>query len=223
MKKAATQKRINGLERSRRAAADAAKSKETPNKRFQRMRAFTSTMGVSDENLKAAMLGENDMSKVLSKLKIVVPGEGVMRHANAFTGDGLYETPPEPYNMGRYKLGDSKYPESAEKERDDVNDFRIENTPQLFRPVMRKMDGKPKDFGMTVNKRVANERLGDRIRQIQDNQARVVSEPYTFPDTNFDFNMLEAVQTSIASYEKKKNMFKVRSNGDVYTQLANQL
>tara|TARA_R110000765_G_scaffold254975_4_gene355773 strand:+ start:3115 stop:3843 length:729 start_codon:yes stop_codon:yes gene_type:complete len=242
MNKSTMRKRVNNLEKARRAAARSElQSPVADSKRFERMRAFTSSMGVSDSALRKAMVGEKDMSKVLSKLHITTPGQGASKDTKGFTGDGLYQEAPEPYNAGRYHLDDSDYPDSATRMRGDltndpasaVNDFRIEQEPTLFRPVMRRMDGtkqvKPSAFGMTSNRkqsvlqRMKSQDLGDRVRKIQSTQPRVVDEPYTFPDVDFDYDMLGAVQSSIANYKKKKGMFNVQDGGGVYSPISNQL
>ena len=215
MRKAASRKRINTLEKARRKAKSERKV-ETPSRRFDRMRAFTSSMGISDESLREAMRGEKDMSKILDKLKIITPGQGAVRHKAAFTGDGLYEEAPEPYEINREGIGGE----------DSYDDFRVENEPDIFRPVLRTMDRGSSGFGrgqQSVTSRVRSRELGNSIRDIQHNQARVVDQPYTFPNTDFDFDMLGAIQSSIANYEKKKNMFNVKGGGSVYSPISNQL
>jgi hypothetical protein len=75
----------------------------------------------------------------------------------------------------------------------------------------------------SVLQRMKSQELGNKIRDIQSNQPRVISEPYTFPDTDFDYDMLGAVQSSIANYKKKRDAFKVSDDGGVYTPISNQL
>ena len=219
-RKSASKKRVSNLTRKRKvtkARASVTKKNSTVSKseRFNRLRKFTSSMGISDSQLTVAMSGETDMSKILSKLHIITPGEGAVKARAKFTGDGLYDRAPEPYH-GR-QLGDV----------DKFSDFRTENEPVTFRPVLRRMDGGGRQMiprvNMNVRNRMKQRELGSRVAEIQAAQPRIVGEPYRFPNTDFDYDLIGAIQSSIANYKKKKNMFNVDGSPAVYSQLTNQL
>jgi len=226
MRKAAARTRINNLEKNRRkSVADLAAKQlsEIPSKKFDRLRTFTADYGISDGQLKSSIAkNKGNVSGIMKDLGL---GQNTTAMKNKFdNSDGLFEDPPEPYDSSKYKLGS----------RDKVSDFRIENEPTQFRPVLRKMDRKnttrtpsgqifPSGSDLLISNKQKTQELNDRIIKIQRETPHQVDTPYTFPTTEFDYNLESAILSSIKNYNLKKNKYKVAAGGAQYSDLSNQL
>ena len=74
---------------------------------------------------------------------------------------------------------------------------------------------------------VHRKRMGDNakaVRHATENQPKHPDDEVVFPDDNEDYNMLELVQQSIASYKKKKNLFNDKSNKNLpYSSITAQM
>ena len=192
--------------------------------KFSSLRKFTSSMGIADNQLRNAIKPSyGNMDNLIKSLGLIIPGSGANKHENKFTGDRLFGNEPRPFNDDQKRM--------------TFSDFRTEKNPVKFRPVTRKRQFQgqsgsfatgqifPKGSDLQIGNKQKKAELNDIVRSIQENTPRQVDTVFTFPDTDFDFNMLAAVQSSIANYRKAKNKFNVQPNsgGDVFTNISNQL
>jgi hypothetical protein len=63
-------------------------------------------------------------------------------------------------------------------------------------------------------RRAESEEFAQAVNNLhRDVQMAAPEEPFTFPDTEYNFNLQEAVQASIANYKRAKNKFNVSGGG----------
>ncbi len=201
-------KKLNAKRKKKPAVSKVQKKKS--DQQFERMRQFTNSMGISDQLLKSMMAKtKGDTGATLDALGIN------KKFKDGFGSDKLYGDVPRAYNS---KEGYSSF-----------RDFRVEEESELWRPVVRRQDlasrsvrgnsGQlfPAGSDLLLSNKKKKKTLDDVINAIQGNAPRQVDTPYTFPDTDSQFNMLDAIQTSISNYKKQKNLY------GAYSGISNQL
>ena len=106
-----------------------------------------------------------------------------------------------------------------------MSDFRIENTDTTeFRPVLRSQDrrGFSQSGGGSLAKRLEKQELDEKINSAIFETPHQPGEPYTFPTLDFNFNLEEAVQSSLANYTIRKNKYAVKNGGYQFSAISNQ-
>ena len=204
-------KKLNAKRKKKPAVTKVQKKKS--DQQFERMRQFTNSMGISDQLLKSMMAKtKGDTGATLDALGIN------KKFKDGFGSDHLFGDVPRAYNS---KEGYSSF-----------RDFRVEEEADLFRPVVRRQDlasrsvrgnsGQlfPAGSDLLLSNKKKRATLDDVINAIQGNTPRQADVPYTFPDTGEPFNMIDAIQTSIANYKKQKNLFGSKPQ---YSNISNQL
>ena len=204
-------KKLNAKRKKKPAVTKVQKKKS--DQQFERMRQFTNSMGISDQLLKSMMAKtKGDTGATLDALGIN------KKFKNTVGRDHLFGDVPRAYN--------------SKEGLDSFKSFRVENEAEIFRPVVRHMDVSsrsvrgnsgqlfPAGSDLLLSNKKKKADLNDVINAIQGNAPRQVDTPYTFPDTSMEFNMLDAIQSSISNYKKAKNLF---GSDRKYSNISNQL
>ena len=207
----------------KRARAQTAKREFNANNggRMRRISVFAKSLGVNDALVKQAMKDNDDnIAKALKQLNITsyLPGAKMdtkSKREKIAGSNGLFMTPPEPYNSSRYNLGDRKKP----------FDWRIENTEDSeFRPVLRTQDRRGfKSSKGSLSARLKKQEVDSKVREAVFETPIQAGTEYLFPSTDFDFNLEEAVQSSLTNYQIKKNKYKLRGSNFQYSDIAPSL
>jgi len=207
----------------RKAKANKAKKEfiESDSGKVRRLSAFAKSLGINDSAVRRAMKENDDnIGKALKALNITsyLPGatmDTAGKTKKMAGSTGLYMTPPEPYNSGRYALGDRKKP----------FDFRVENTEDSeFRPVLRAQDRR--GFSRTkgsLAERLKKQEVDAKVREAVFETPRQAGTEYLFPSTDFDFNLEDAVVSSLTNYQIKKNKYKTKGTNFQYSAIAPSL
>lgn len=195
--------------------------KESDTGRVRRISSFAKSLGINDSAVKQAMKDNDDnIAKALKQLNITSYLPGATMDTKTKTkkmagSNGLYMPAPEPYNSSRYNLGDRKKP----------FDWRIENTEDSeFRPVLRSQDrrGFSRTKGSLAD-RLKKQDVDAKVREAVFETPRQAGTEYLFPSTDFDFNLEDAVISSLANYQIKKNKYKTKGSNFQYSAIAPSL
>lgn len=189
--------------------------------KVRRISAFAKSLGINDSLVKQAMKDNDDnIGKALKQLNITsyLPGATMntkSKREKMAGSTGLYMKPPEPYNSGRYNLGDRKTP----------FDFRIDNTDSTeFRPVLRVQDRRGfKSSKGSLAARLKKQEIDAKVREAVFTTPLQAGTEYVFPSTDFDFNLEEAVQSSLTNYQIKKNKYKTKGENFQFSAIAPSL
>lgn len=204
-------KKLNAKRKKKPAVSKVQKKKS--DSQFERMRQFTNSMGISDQLLKSTMAKtKGDTGATLDAL-------GINKKFKSTVGsDHLFGDVPRAYN--------------SKEGLDSFRSFQVEEESEIFRPIVRHMDissrsvrgnsGRlfPPGSDLLLSNKKKRADLNDVINAIQGSAPRQVDTPYTFPDTGEAFNMIDAIQSSIANYKKAKNLF---GSERQYSNISNQL
>lgn len=190
--------------------------------------------GVSEEQLRSVIQESgNDLGAIVKRLgmEIDAPDPDNVSKANTdkktelFTGNRLFGEPPKHSKM--FKFSDEKTPDSGDPVKREAERLRASK-----RNIMRsKVNTRPPTGGMfpegsdlLKSSRDKRRELDDIVKSLRENVPQQVDEPFTFPNTDHDFDMLTAVQTSIASFRAAKNKFNnIRGKPSGFTSSRNQV
>lgn len=181
------------------------------NNTFQKLKDRAEEFGVSRRALYNAIKDANgDMGQILKfltekKANTLIDG----KETDKITSDRLFGEPPKDERIrGRGKMG--------------LNDFNVSqdsNTGSVFQtvPTTRRYSQKrqlkpgagPDTFkpgsDIFMSNRDKQRELHSNISSIKSQMHHERDEPFLFPSTEFDFDLKEAVQTSIKNYKKAKH------------------
>ena len=177
------------------------------NKLFEQLKDRAQELGVSPEALKKAIdEAKGDMSKILKFLteqKTNTLNEG--KETDKFTSDRLFGEPDkDTRRRGRGKMGLNDFNTSQ-----DSNTGSVFQTVPTKRRYSQKRQLKPDTFkpgsDIFMSNRDKQRELHSNISSIKSQMHHERDEPFLFPSTEFDFDLKEAVQTSIKNYKKAKH------------------
>ena len=149
-------------------------------KLFNKLKERSEELGISPESLKAAIDKANgDMGKIL---KFLTEQKQEPLPTDKFVSDRLIKPPPKPSKMSMFATS-------------DTNTGEVWQTVPTTKRVLQKRYIPQKE----------GQELQSKLASIKRGMATERDEPFLFPNTEFDFDMQDAVKTSIKNFKKAKN------------------